>query len=113
MLLIWGLGLLYNWWTVEDLTEGLRPLGECFSWIMEKYSERKERVKEKAEARRSEAARTETKRADAAGVDRPATWTFFRLRGRARKQFDVEQNADGITQSPEGKILRPNTSEKL
>ena len=113
MLLIWALGLLYSWWTVEDLTEGLRPLGECFSWIMVKYAERKERIKEKAEARRSEAATMDFERAEGAGVNCPAAWSFFRLRGRGRNQVDVEQNADGITKSSEDEILRQNTSEKL
>ncbi len=95
MLLIWLLGLLYSWWTVEDLTAGLAPLGECFTWITAEYAERRERVKAKAEeARRPETARMETERPQAAGVDRQVAWRFFRLRRTARKKVDVEQNTD-------------------
>lgn len=83
--------------------------------ITEKYAEREERVKEQIEARRLEAARMETKTAEATGIDRPAAWGFFWLRYRGRRQVDVEQNADadGITTSSEDERRRQGALGKF
>jgi hypothetical protein len=59
--LIWLIGLIYGWWTVRDLTEGLRPLAESFAWIKDEFVGWKENREEEREAKETEARLTGVK----------------------------------------------------